>query len=226
MPARVRGIHVQALLTGVLVLSLGACGSATSPTATTEVSHAPVGASTGGTAARTQSGSSGSLSTHTSHAPASETPHTEQSRANTAAKRYLLCLQQNSVRIPPSDLSSAGLSLKGVEVSSAQYRAAAAKCHSVLVQPARASGGAGGKPETGSSNYHPSPRIRELISTYAQCLRKNGVNLPKIDTSKPSPLKGLDYKSPQYKAAAPKCQKVIIQALKANSHPRPPAAGK
>jgi hypothetical protein len=131
-------------------------------------------------------------------------------RVHTVLLKYLICLRQNGVNVPASDLSGTP-SFKGIDTSSTQYRQATEKC--------RASIGGGRSSATGSSKTGSSAasgRLHSLVIRYIACLRQNGVSVPSSDTSGVGSLKGVDTTSPQFKAARTKC--VVNTNAKGKKH--------
>jgi hypothetical protein len=56
-----------------------------------------------------------------------------------------------------------------------------------------------------------------VLVAFTECLRKNGVKIPRPNTSGKGPLlpaKAINSRSPQYRAAATKCRSVISTALR------------
>jgi hypothetical protein len=65
----------------------------------------------------------------------------------------------------------------------------------------------------GGGNFDPSA-IREQISQYAACVRKNGYDLPQPNTSGNGPVfdpSEVDQNDPEFKAASSKCRNLLPQ---------------
>ena len=68
--------------------------------------------------------------------------------------------------------------------------------------PARAAGTVG------------APQFNHALSSFATCLRSNGVQLPSANGGQTLSLKGVDTKSPAYRSALTKCRPVLSAAFR------------
>jgi len=127
------------------------------------------------------------------------------------------CLQKNGITLPkrtpgakrgPGGGFLGGGSQLPKGVTRAQYEAAIRKC-----------GGAAFRgPRTGAN-----PVLRAALTKFAACMRENGVNLPEPSKSGTGPIfdtKGVNTKTPQFKAAETKCSADLRGAFR-----RPPGSG-
>jgi len=122
-------------------------------------------------------------------------------------------LSKQGIKLPAPS-GRGGLFLGGANlpkgVSRSQLQAATRKC---------LGGRAGflGGPGTARLRRTASPRFRQALSSFAACLRKNGVNVPAPNTSGNGPVfstKGIDTSSPQFKAATAKCRSALVGAFR------------
>lgn len=69
-------------------------------------------------------------------------------------------------------------------------------------------------------------QFNQALSTFAACLRTNGVNVPSTSGSQALTLRGVNTKSPAYRGALAKCQPVLTAAFSSlsRSHPATSAA--
>lgn len=172
------------MLTGAaLAAATSGCGSSKSPTSSQPTTTASAASATTGTT---------STPSNLSAKPA----HT------TLAQRYAACLTQNGVKVPTVDGAP---SFRGLDTSSAQYRKAAEKCRTTVLQGSRSGSSA-------SSSAASSAGVHTLLLKYLTCLRQNGVNVPSSDLSGTPSFKGIDTSSSQYRQAAEKCRASISAA--------------
>jgi len=188
-------------------LGLSACGSSESPsTATRANAAATVKTLRAKAAAAAHSGASGGSGV-------ASTP-----RRFSALRT---CLGKHGVQLPDrprSELFLGGASLpKGVTRS--QLQAAMRAClggrGSFLARPGAAPFRRG------------STRLRQALSAFAACMRKNGIAVPAPKPSGNGPVfstKGLDPASPKFKAASAKCRSALIGALGLHGPRRPGSA--
>jgi hypothetical protein len=123
------------------------------------------------------------------------------------------CLQKHGVQLPTGPGGGRGLFLGGANlpkgVTRAQLQSAVSKCLSGRGFP-------GGGPGARGFSRARSPRFRQVLSLFAACLRKNGVDVPQPNTSGAGPVfstKGLNTASPQFKVATAKCRPALTGAL-------------
>jgi hypothetical protein len=135
------------------------------------------------------------------------------------------CLQKSGITLPkftPGKRPSPGThrSFLPQGVSKAQYEAAIKKC--------------GGPSVFGSGrDRFNSPAFKQALAKFAACMKENGVNVPKANTSGTGPVfntKGLDTSSPKFRAVETKCRPDLSGALRgapgAHGAPgSPPTAG-
>jgi len=86
-----------------------------------------------------------------------------------------------------------------------------------------------GKPAQGAagSGSAAQTQFKQALSSFAACLRGNGVKLPSAGGPAAAPtlsLKGVDTRSPGYRSALAKCRPVLSAALKSVSKTRPAPA--
>jgi len=214
---------------------LSACGSSSSSTSSTAANAAATSTPAAGatTPATSTPGTStsganttGKGATGTSGAPPAGTPGSgSPSRAGAARFAAVReCLQKNGVTLPARPAGGAAptrgaggfpggargaLKLpKGM--TRAQYQAVLAKC--------------GGGFHPGSSGGAPrafdSPRFRQALTSFAACLRQNGIAIPAPNTSGKGPIfstKGIDTASAKFKEAEKKCRPALIAGLRSGA---------
>jgi len=181
-------------------LGLTACGGSGSSTTATQASAAATSTTAGSTGAGRTSSSGATGPRGTTGAPP---------RFNALRE----CLQKQGVHLPTRPGGGAGLGLGGANlpkgVTRAQLQSAMRKCVGDRGLPA---GGPGAARGGGAQNS----RFRLALSAFANCLRKNGVNVPQPNTAGTGPVfstKGLNTTSPQFKAATAKCRSALVGAL-------------
>jgi len=83
-----------------------------------------------------------------------------------------------------------------------------------------------GKPAQGAagSGSAAQTQFKQALSSFAACLRGNGVKLPAAKSGQALSLKGVDTKSAEYRSAVAKCRPVLSAALKSVSKTRPAPA--
>lgn len=75
--------------------------------------------------------------------------------------------------------------------------------------------------------FHPtrrfnSPRFRQALTSFAACLRQNGINLPAPNTSGRGPIfntRGIDTSSTKFQEARRKCRSTLLGALRPGGKP-------
>jgi hypothetical protein len=117
------------------------------------------------------------------------------------------CLKKNGIALPkftpgqrPTPGEHGPLLPKGV--SKAQYEAALKKC---------GGGSFGGRSRFGSA------AVKQALTKFATCMRENGVNVPKANTSGKGPIfntKGLNTSSATFRAAEAKCRVDLTGAFR------------
>jgi hypothetical protein len=188
---------VTALALLLASLGLAACGGSSSSTTTTAKSASASTTTPGGTATPGSSTTPGSGTR-----PPGPTP---QGTARFKALRE--CLQKNGVTLPqrtPGQRPGQGGLLgagRGSQLpkgmTRAQYEAVIKKC----------GGGAFRNPGFRARRFK-SPATKQALTKFADCMRKNGVNVPEPNTSGNGPIfdtKGIDTASAQFKSAEAKC---------------------
>jgi len=151
-------------------------------------------------------GSSKSSSSSTStNASAARTPGALGSRFTA----FRECLQKNGVTLPkfsPPQRPAPGTSRPALPtgVSKAQYETAVKKC-----------GGSG--LFAGGRGRFQSTTVKQALAKFATCMRANGVNVPKANTSGKGAIfdsKGLKTSSAKFKAAEAKCRVDLAGAFR------------
>jgi hypothetical protein len=181
-------------------LGLTACGGSSGSTASQSNAAATstAGASTG---TSTSSASPSSGSSGQGNRPPNGNPRF-------AAVRE--CLQKNGITLPKRTPGAGGPSgrpglPKGV--TPAQYAAAVKKC------------GGGGRFGAGNGHFQRAnnPVFKQALAKFGACLRQNGINIAAPNTSGKGPIfstKGIDTRSPQFRAATAKCRSTLTAALR------------
>ncbi len=207
---------------------LTACGSSSSNTSSTAANAAArsTPAPGAGTPATTTSGGAATGTTPTTPA-GSAAP---AGAGHFAAVRE--CLQKNGVTLParpagggtpraggPGGVlggagAGGGFKLpKGM--TRAQYEEVLKKCGGGLRPDGFRGAGAGG-----ARRAFNSPRFRQALTSFAACLRQNGINIPTPNTSGNGPIfdtKGIDTTSPKFKAATAKCRPALLAGLRSGA---------
>ncbi len=149
------------------------------------------------------SSSSSSSSTTASNASTGAGP------AGTRRAALRTCLQKQGVTLPQrpqgqrpgqGGFGGGGLGLGGAGGlrSNPKLRTALQKC--------------GFSPPAGGGLRARSPQFRQRLTSFASCMRSNGVNLPPPNTSGSGPVfntRGLNTADPKFKSAVAKCQSVL-----------------
>ena len=167
----------------------------------------------------------GSSSSTNSSSSAKATSSTQPGSAGSAgASRFAslrTCLQKQGINLPaPSGAPGQGGQggggrpgggfLKAPEgVSQAKFQEALKKC------------GAGNAPGRGSHNLN-SASARSALTSYATCMRKNGINLPAPNTSGKGPVfntSAINTSSEAFKSAQKACQADLAGAFGGNAGP-------
>jgi hypothetical protein len=170
-------------------LGLAACGSSSSTTSTTTVAAntAPSGTGTTGPAGGSTPPAIGRFATM---------------RACLAKAGITLPQRTPGQRPGPGAGGFLGGGSGGPQlpkgVTRAQFTAALKKCD-------------GGRGFGAGARGH-NPAFRQILSTFAACMRQNGVNLPSPNSSGTGPVfdtKGINTTSAQFKAAEAKCQGIL-----------------
>ena len=206
---------------------LTACGSSSSGTSSTAANAAAT--STPAPPSATAPGTK----TNSASATGATPPAPSHSAAPGGASHFAAvreCLQKNGVTLPargaggapggggPGGLlggARAGFKLpKGM--TRAQYQEVLKKCGGGF-RPGTGSfrGGARGAPRALDS-----PRFRQALTSFAACLRQNGINIPTPNTSGKGPIfstKGIDTASPKFKQAEVKCRPALVAGLRAGA---------
>jgi hypothetical protein len=174
-------------------------------------------------------GSSNGSSTTTSTNASATTPSSTTGKAPGAAggrfSTLRECLQKSGITLPkftPGQRPSPGArrSFLPKGVSKAQYEAAIKKC---------------GGPSIfgGGRDRFNSPAFKQALAKFATCMKENGVNVPKANTSGAGPIfssKHLDTSSLKFKDAEARCRGDLSGALRGTPGARsapgsPPTAG-
>jgi hypothetical protein len=148
-------------------------------------------------------GSSSKSSSTTTSTSASASTTTTGKAPGAGGSRFSAlreCLEKDGITLPkftpgqrPSPTNHGPLLPKGV--SKAQYEAAIKKC--------------GGNFGGGGRDRFDSAALKQALTKFAACMRENGVNIPKANTSGKGPIfdtKGLNTSSATFKAADAKCR--------------------
>jgi hypothetical protein len=133
------------------------------------------------------------------------------------------CLRKNGVTLPtqtpgtggPAGGAGGGPVLpKGM--TRAQFEATLRKCGGSNFGARFGRPGGPGGPGAAPRRFN-NPVFRHGLATFATCLRHHGVNIPPPNTSNNAPIfstKGINAKSPRFKAAAKACRSLIIKAFR------------
>jgi hypothetical protein len=197
-------------------IGLTACGGSSASTTTSTTANAAA-TSTQATGAATTATTPAGTSTGTTPAG------TPGSAARPGAGRFAAvraCLQKDGVTLPRPPAGGGRGGFAGADgglqlpkgMTRAQYHAALVKCGGGDFRGPGATGGKGRALD--------SPRFRQALTSFATCLRQNGVNIPMPNTSGKGPIfgtKGIDVKSPQFKRAELKCRATLLAGLRTGS---------
>jgi hypothetical protein len=212
---------------------LTACGSSSSSTTSTAANAAatstPAPSATSGGASTTGTAPSGSAPAATP--PTGAAPAGTKSGARPGAARFAAvreCLQKNGVTLPARPagggtaqrggpgLLGGGASGSGFKLpkgmTRAQYEAVLAKCGGGL-RP-------GGFRGRGARPAFNSPRFQQALTSFAACLRQQGIDIPAPNTSGKGPIfstKGIDTASAKFKEAEAKCRPALVAGLRAGA---------
>lgn len=158
-------------------------------------------------------GGSSKASTATTSASTSASTATTAPRPGARGGRFTAireCLQKSGITLPkfapgqrPTPGQHGPLLPKGI--SKAQYEAAVKKC--------------GGGGFFGGGPHFNTAAIKQALAKFADCMRENGVKVPKANTSGKGPVfntKGLNTSSPTFRAAEAKCRVDLAGALRAS----------
>jgi len=135
------------------------------------------------------------------------------------------CLQKNGVTLPkftPGQRPARGGGLLGGQggaggpqlpkgMTRAQYESVLKKCGGDFLH-------GGGFKGFGSSRFN-SPAVKEALDRFAACMRQNGVDVPKPNTSGSGPVfstKGLSTTSAKFREAEDKCRPDLQGAFRAH----------
>lgn len=142
-----------------------------------------------------------SSSTATSASTSTSTTHRPAGALGGRFTAFRECLSKNGITLPkfaPGQRQSPGTHGPTLPtgVSKARYEAAVKKC-------------GGSAFFHGGGGRFQSPAVKQALAKFATCMRANGVNVPKANTSGSGPIfnsKGLDQHSAKFKAAEAKCR--------------------
>lgn len=199
-----RPLAVVLFACALAAFGLSACGGSSGSSSTTTAAQA---------AAQTTTGTAGGGSAGTTGTTGSTTPKgAPAGPGRFSAVRE--CLQRNGVKLPTrTGPGPRGQALpKGV--SRTQLQAALRKC---LGGPPGFPRGAGAARFGTTSN----PVFRKALGEFAECMRKNGVDVPAPNTSGKGAVfdtKGLDTSSPKFRSASQKCRPTLRAAF-SRRHP-------
>jgi hypothetical protein len=203
--------------------AISTTGTAATPSTTASTATSTPGTSThitkGGATTGTTDNASPSAQTPSSSSAAQ--PKTQA--LHRAITTFVTCLSENGVKIAPNTTGKNPLlSLKGVDTSSPQFRAADKKCAAALRAALKST--AGQSPNGSAASPAPSappataklkanvpPKIRHALEHFTACMREHGI------TSFPEPEGArfntshlqLDRSSAQYKAAEGACNPIL-----------------
>jgi hypothetical protein len=205
---RSRTPAVAVLLTLLLAcIGLAACGGSSSKTSSSAANAASTSTSTGGSSSGASTSGTSTSGTGTT-APGGPIGH--------GAPRFAAirtCLQKNGITLPTrrpgSHGPTPGVSRLGLPkgVTPKQYEAAVKKC-------------GGGGFAGGGARFANNPVFKAALVKYSECLRQNGVDVPTPNTSGRGPVfdtKGINTRSPQFKAATAKCRGTLTGAFRSAS---------
>jgi hypothetical protein len=193
-------------------LGLAACGGSSSTTTTKASTSASASTATPGGA--TTPGST----THPGLTPQGEA----------RLKTLRACLQKDGITLPqrtPGQRPGGTGGFLGAGhgpqlpkgMTRAQYEAAIKKC----------GGGAFGSPAFRDRRFR-NPATKQALTKFADCMRKNGVNVPEPNTSGSGPIfdtKGIDTASTQFKSAETTCAAELRGAFRPGAAGAPPSTG-
>jgi hypothetical protein len=210
-------------------LAISACGG-TSATGTSVTAGSVSTAARGAGAAA----STASSTTSTGHgaSPARSSASAGAAQFKQALSTFAACLKSGGVKLPSTN-GAQGLSLKGVDTKSPEYRSAVAKCRGVLTAALKSASKAHSTPATPSrtasapgaptATAPASPaapanipvkvpaHVTAVMDRFTACMRENGVpGFPKpkgasFDLTGTS----VNASTPQYKAAQTKCNPIL-----------------
>jgi hypothetical protein len=200
---------------------LTACGSSSSSTTSSTAANAA--------ATSTPAPSAPAPGTKTSGGAATGTTPTTPPGAPAGASHFAAvreCLAKNGVTLPARARGGApGGLLGGASASggpklpkgmtSAQYQEVLKKCGGGFPPGNFRGAGAGG-----ARRAFNSPRFRQALTSFAACLRQNGIAIPTPNTSGKGPIfstKGIDTASPKFKQAEIKCRPALLAGLRAGA---------
>jgi hypothetical protein len=199
-------------------LGLAACGGGSSSTSTSTVAANTAPAAKSGTSTTGTSTTGTGTTTSAQNTPpgpgasASGTPGAGSPGAGRfAAVRE--CLAKSGITLPkrtpgqrPGPGGFSGGANGGPQLPKGmtreQFAAALRKC--------------GGGVRVGRKGFFNSPAYRQALTSFATCMRQNGVNLPSPNGSGTGPVfdtKGINTASAQFKAAEMKCQSILRSAF-------------
>lgn len=203
---RISAAIAALLLAGAL--GLAACGSSSNSSSASTSASAPA-TTTGSTSsgATTATAPQPSTATTTTSSPSSKTTTTGASTpaktttsggasktvqpTSGASATLRQCLQKNGINLAaPVNTTQAR----------AQLQAAVAKCAAAVHL-------------LSSGILKPSSAVSATLVRFADCLRQNGVNVPKPSTSGGLNTSGLDTSSATYKAALAKCRSILLPPI-------------
>jgi hypothetical protein len=192
-------------------------------------SSSPSTSSTAANAAATSTPAQGAAATKTSGAGATGTTPSTPPPAPAGASRFAAvreCLAKNGVTLPARPRGGTpGALLGGARPSggfkppkgmtSAQYQEVLKKCGGGGFRPGNFHRGAGG-----ARRAFNSARFRQAITSFAACLRQNGIDIPAPNTSGKGPVfstKGINTASPKFKQAEVKCRPALLAGLRSGA---------
>jgi hypothetical protein len=102
-------------------------------------------------------------------------------------------------------------------MTSAQYQEVLKKCGGGGFRPGHFHPGAAA---AGARRAFNSARFRQAITSFAACLRQNGIDIPAPNTSGKGPVfstKGINTASPKFKQAEVKCRPALLAGLRSGA---------
>jgi hypothetical protein len=197
-------------------IGLAACGGS-SGSSSSQANAAATNTTTSATGTTTSTPTTSTTpSTSTSPTPGKGAGGTNGAQRDQRFQAIRECLQKNGIT-PPGNPPGAGgrfLRVGPRGTPRAKFDAALKKCgihRGPLVSP--------GAPAT------TNPHFRQSLGKFAECLRKNGVNIPAPNTSGNGPIfstKGINTNSPQFRSATLKCRYTLMGAFRGLGVRRPP----
>jgi hypothetical protein len=209
---------------GCLVLLVGCGGSSGSKSAgrASTTGTAATSSTTPSTAGASPTATSGNTPS-VEAPPSSSSARTKTPALHRALTKFVACLRENGVKIAPNTSGKSPLlSLKGVDTTSPQFRAADKKCVATLRATLKSTT-ASKQPPSGKTPVAPPikrkvnvpPKIAHAFEHFTACMREHGItNFPEPEGASFNTTHiDLNQHSPQLKAAESKCNPILNAVL-------------